>query len=43
MARPGSPTFPDQASVCKIYVKLDIVGPRAFELFQMLDLGDFSA
>src|SRR3977135_1729938 len=25
----------------QIYVKLDIVGPRAFELFQMLDLGDF--
>jgi len=25
----------------QIYVKLDNVGPRAFELFQMLDLGDF--
>ena len=25
----------------QIYVKLDIVGPRAFELFQLLDLGDF--
>ncbi len=25
----------------QIYVKLDIVGPRAFELFQRLDLGDF--
>src|ERR1700716_2449704 len=25
----------------QIYVKLDIVGPRNFELFQMLDLGDF--
>src|SRR6267143_6282553 len=25
----------------QIYVKLDTVGPRAFELFQMLDLGDF--
>src|SRR6266550_1901678 len=25
----------------QIYVKLDIVGSRAFELFQMLDLGDF--
>ncbi len=25
----------------QIYVKLDIVGPRTFELFQMLDLGDF--
>jgi lysyl-tRNA synthetase class 2 len=25
----------------QIYVKLDIVGPGAFELFQMLDLGDF--
>jgi lysyl-tRNA synthetase, class II len=25
----------------QIYVKLDVVGPRAFELFQMLDLGDF--
>jgi len=24
----------------QIYVKLDIVGPRIFELFQMLDLGD---
>ncbi len=24
----------------QIYVKLDIVGPRAFELFQRLDLGD---
>jgi len=25
----------------QIYVKLDIVGPRAFELFQSIDLGDF--
>jgi lysyl-tRNA synthetase class 2 len=25
----------------QIYVKLDIVGPRTFELFQMIDLGDF--
>jgi lysyl-tRNA synthetase class 2 len=25
----------------QIYVKLDIVGPRAFELFQLIDLGDF--
>jgi lysyl-tRNA synthetase class 2 len=25
----------------QIYVKLDNVGPRAFELFQLLDLGDF--
>ena len=25
----------------QIYVKLDIVGPRTFELFQLLDLGDF--
>jgi lysyl-tRNA synthetase, class II len=25
----------------QIYMKLDIVGPRTFELFQMLDLGDF--
>jgi len=25
----------------QIYVKLDAVGPRGFELFQMLDLGDF--
>jgi lysyl-tRNA synthetase class 2 len=25
----------------QIYVKLDNVGPRTFELFQMLDLGDF--
>jgi lysyl-tRNA synthetase, class II len=25
----------------QIYVKLDVVGPRTFELFQMLDLGDF--
>src|SRR5258705_10658519 len=25
----------------QIYVKLDIVGPRAFELFQRIDLGDF--
>jgi lysyl-tRNA synthetase, class II len=25
----------------QIYVKLDIVGPRAFELFRLLDLGDF--
>jgi lysyl-tRNA synthetase class 2 len=25
----------------QVYVKLDNVGPRAFELFQMLDLGDF--
>ena len=25
----------------QIYVKLDIVGPQAFELFQLLDLGDF--
>jgi lysyl-tRNA synthetase class 2 len=25
----------------QIYVKLDIVGSRAFELFQMIDLGDF--
>jgi lysyl-tRNA synthetase, class II len=25
----------------QIYVKLDIVGPKGFELFQMLDLGDF--
>jgi lysyl-tRNA synthetase class 2 len=25
----------------QIYVKLDNVGPRVFELFQMLDLGDF--
>lgn len=25
----------------QVYVKLDAVGPQAFELFQMLDLGDF--
>jgi lysyl-tRNA synthetase class 2 len=25
----------------QIYVKLDIVGPRTFELFQWIDLGDF--
>jgi lysyl-tRNA synthetase class 2 len=25
----------------QIYVKLDIVGPRTFELFQLIDLGDF--
>ena len=25
----------------QIYVKLDIVGPRGFELFRLLDLGDF--
>jgi lysyl-tRNA synthetase class 2 len=25
----------------QIYVKLDIVGPKTFELFQMTDLGDF--
>ena len=25
----------------QIYVKLDIVGPRTFELFQRIDLGDF--
>jgi lysyl-tRNA synthetase, class II len=25
----------------QVYVKLDIVGPQAFELFQLLDLGDF--
>ena len=25
----------------QIYVKLDIVGPQAYELFQLLDLGDF--
>ena len=25
----------------QIYVKLDIVGPQTFELFQLIDLGDF--
>jgi lysyl-tRNA synthetase class 2 len=25
----------------QIYVKLDVVGPQTFELFQMIDLGDF--
>jgi len=40
-ARPASRTFPVAGQRLQIYVKLEQCWSRAFELFQMLDLGDF--
>ncbi len=31
----------DQGTRLQVYVKLDVVGERAFQLFQLLDLGDY--